>query len=507
MTPPPAGNRAPTLTPEQLVASASETPHVFIEAGPGSGKTRIAAQRFGAQRFSPSRALDSRSVVAVSFTRAATWELRQRVLRVWGPSALVWPHRIVTLDTIICELLHDLLYARLIIWPNGHQILQVEDSWNMLAPATWCRDEYSLVLNAGIITLRTLRTVEAAQRNPVPAIKQLVDGGICTHGDVRDVLEQALSDDKLKAYASERLASRIRALIVDEVFDANDLDLSLIELAIDAGLHVTLVGDPWQALYVFRGADPEAVLELIERKQATTYALTESFRWSTPAQRKLADDLRQGRGVTLARPELDGTTAEVDVVLGLRWKQLWSAGERILPLAFSSPKGTAEEAAATLLLNHETRRAFGLDATYLHDSLIRLAITDGDMTRQLQERLQDILEILCTPEKGSAKAAYEKLAILIKSVSPRPLRPVHANYTARLDLIRSHIMHTGQPILGLTAHQAKGREWDRVAVQLLSPEREALLNGLNVEVERDRKLYVACTRARISTIEASGMSA
>ncbi|WP_344326198.1 UvrD-helicase domain-containing protein [Streptomyces macrosporus] len=50
------------------------------------------------------------------------------------------------------------------------------------------------------------------------------------------------------------LTQTVRVLVIDEIFDANALDLSLVRLAADAGLDVTVVGDPWQALYGFRGA-------------------------------------------------------------------------------------------------------------------------------------------------------------------------------------------------------------------------------------------------------------
>jgi DNA helicase-2/ATP-dependent DNA helicase PcrA len=73
--------------------------YTYIEAAPGSGKTTVAAERFGILRFSPNR--DDRAVVAVSFTRSATAELGQRIRRRWGPSALAWPHRVVTLDTVL----------------------------------------------------------------------------------------------------------------------------------------------------------------------------------------------------------------------------------------------------------------------------------------------------------------------------------------------------------------------------------------------------------------------
>ena len=86
------------LTDEQLTAAGSSLPRLFLQAAPGSGKTTVAAQRFGARRYSSVQPLsdqvDGRAVLAVSFTRSATRELRGRVQRTWGSTALRWPHRI-----------------------------------------------------------------------------------------------------------------------------------------------------------------------------------------------------------------------------------------------------------------------------------------------------------------------------------------------------------------------------------------------------------------------------
>ena len=108
----------------------------------------------------------------------------------------------------------------------------------------------------------------------------------------------------------------IRALIVDEVFDANDLDIAIIEAAIAAGVAVSLVGDPWQALYLFRGAQPEQVHELLKRTRVRTLPLRSSFRWRTDSQRHLAIDLRGGWPVTLPTAAVQ----DVDVVLALWWR-------------------------------------------------------------------------------------------------------------------------------------------------------------------------------------------
>lgn len=53
-----------------------------------------------------------------------------------------------------------------------------------------------------------------------------------------------------------------------------------------------------------------------------------------------------------------------------------------------------------------------------------------------------------------------------------------------------------KPTAGMTIHQAKGQEWERVAVVVKKAGHEALLAGLDVNKASDRTLYVGMTRAR-----------
>ena len=216
------------LTDEQRLAAATRTTNIFIEAGPDTGKTTVSAHRFGVQRFAPAQRLDQRAVVAVSFTRAATFNLRRRVQRLWGPSALIWPHRIVTLDTIMSGLLHDLLHAGLLVWPNHRLLwpdglieLDVHDSWASFSGSTWNRTTYDLRVIGRQVLVRQGFKNASSSSIPATEIVPRLQKGVCTHQDVRNVLEQSLGNLACASYVQERLGSTMRALVVDEVFDAN----------------------------------------------------------------------------------------------------------------------------------------------------------------------------------------------------------------------------------------------------------------------------------------------
>ncbi|MGW2483736.1 UvrD-helicase domain-containing protein [Streptomyces sp. NPDC001571] len=479
------------LTGEQLVAAGTPHRRVYIEAAPGSGKTAVAAQRFGIQRFHSG---DQRAVLAVSFTRSATAELRDRVLRQWGPDVLAWPHRIVTLDTVVCDLLGYLLDTGNICWPSGHRSLTVIDSWPVQLPTKWSRIEPIVALDDNRVVVQTQRRSTQANRPSRQDVAAALAEGFCTHQDARTLLEAALTLEGARDAVSARLADTAGALIVDEIFDANAFDLSLVRLAVDAGLEVTVVGDPWQALYGFRGARPDLVPELVSDAQFVQRPLQRSFRWRTDGQERLADELRAGHGVILPQ----GQAEDMDVVLSLQWKTLWSSGPHVLPLAYGSATGQVHEAACTLLLSEVTQQKFGVDATFHKEALIALGI-DAEALERLRPSLQQIITDLAK-STGIANI-WSDLNEVVGAETRRKLpKKRNHHHTARLEKLRVRLHADGNRLIpGLTAHQAKGREWNNVGVVLTSSEREILAAGLVQTREDHRTLYVALTRAKQAT--------
>jgi DNA helicase-2/ATP-dependent DNA helicase PcrA len=485
------------LTREQLYAVGSPAQRLFLEAAPGSGKTTVAAHRFALQRYGSGYRLDPHGVIAVSFTRAATWELRTRVQRSWGHGAVRLPHRIETLDTLMCDLVHALLAKGLIAWPGQHVKLDVADTWRSLTDAAYSDRVTTVRLNAGQVQMIVTRAETRASRPVARQVQRKFYEGVCTHDEIRAVLQLSLQQPVLRDALAGHLSANARALIVDEVFDANELDLDVVELACSAGLHVTLIGDPWQALYRFRGARPDLVPDVVERGAMLTLPLSESFRWRSEEQAELARRLRAGDPVVVPSKR---DAEEPDVVLASEWAHLWSLEPNILPLAFGSAKGNVAEAGATLLLDYVTRSLLGLDAVYTTDALATLRITDPVAVDRLDASWPRVIDALRQDGTPGLKAGYAALVDLLTGETDTAFPQVRANYTKRLGWLRERLAFSGDVVAGMTVHQAKGREWNLVGVALQDSHIEHLQRGLSSAESLHRQLYVACTRARDRTV-------
>ena len=202
----------PLLTDEQRTAVVVRSPRIFIEANPGSGKTTVAAERFGFIRFEQ-RAVGSQATTAVSFTRSATSELHRRIQGRWGSSALSWPHGVTTIDTLVFSIVQSLLRTGRIHWPGGHIALQVLDDWRGHQGFRWL-PAGSYRRNCTVNANRTVTSTGVLVQNARfgfgnrAAFEQHPASGRCTHEDVRAVLSSAL-----RVLHSQEPRERLHSLI------------------------------------------------------------------------------------------------------------------------------------------------------------------------------------------------------------------------------------------------------------------------------------------------------
>ena len=486
------------LTDEQTRAAATYAQRAYIEAGPGCGKTTVAAERYGVLRFDG--CAQAPGLVGLSFARSARGELEDRVRRRWGSHALRWPHKVWTLDSLHRAILVHLLRTGQITWLGGHTELTVHDSWRgqdgsrRLSPEQpWRR---VVTLNGRQVVSGTRAIYEFGYGYPSKApYEAMLAAGVCTHNEVRQILEIVVWNSELRPAVVEYLRTSMKALIVDEVFDGDRLDLAIVHQAAAADIPTTLIGDPWQALYEFRGARPELVAKIVDSLAFDTLPVTQSFRFETLDMQHLARVLRAGEGATVPA----GAAADVDVVLASWWKPLWGVADNVLPLAFGQINNRTD-AAMAVLLEGIVSSHFGHLPTRGPEGALVLGL-DPEVFRADPALFSPVLDWL---EGGTPSHAAVALALLrstLTDIGSRPFRKMKDTDEAdRIELLAALGRRLGRTHLipGMTIHQAKGREWANVGVRLLPDEEHHVAAGLSQERPLDRALYVALTRAKRS---------
>jgi len=84
------------------------------------------------------------------------------------------------------------------------------------------------------------------------------------------------------------LVRRYPHILIDEAQDIGTMHQAIIELLLDAGCQVSLIGDPNQGIYEFAGADGSFLSQYGQRAGVRSLALTRNFR-SVPAILELAN--------------------------------------------------------------------------------------------------------------------------------------------------------------------------------------------------------------------------
>ncbi|MEV0702241.1 UvrD-helicase domain-containing protein [Saccharopolyspora sp. NPDC050389] len=318
--------------------------------------------------------------------------------------------------------------------------------------------------------------------------------GRCTHAEVRQVISAVLRNNQLRDEVANYLTATTKAIIVDEVFDANELDLDLVRLAASAGISTTVIGDPWQALYDFRGARPDLVPQLVKQEGFKPFPVAASFRFKTPDMIRVAEAARSERSVAL---DTINDPTGCDVVLAHKWDNIWSGPDCVLPLSFGRLDNQTD-AAIALLLDRLVKGHFAHSAIYADEAAALLGLNPESL-RADGAILASVLETLRPGTAHAASTAITELRQALRELgSPRQLRrmPEEGELVQRNRLLAlARRMNQPHLVAGMTVHQAKGLEWPVVGVRLTAAESARLAAGLKQDRFDDRVLYVALTRA------------
>ena len=278
-------------------------------------------------------------------------------------------------------------------------------------------------------------------------------------------------------------------VFVDESQDTNQVQVALLKRMLKPGGRLIAVGDPYQAIYGFRGADSEAMTRITEEFGCRVLPLSVSYRCPkavVKAAQEFVDNIETFDGAPEGKVE-DMTTFD---------HKVFSNTDAILC------RNTAPlvEAAYNLIRNKVACRILGRDIGVGLENLIR------KMQAKNIDRLLEKLEAYQSREsaKHLSKGREDKAQAVGDKVETLQVIIEHLSENERsiaglLRVISELFTDNNRGLLTLaTVHKAKGLEWDRVFIlgrHNLMPSRWAR-KAWQKEQERNL-IYVAYTRSKL----------
>ena len=285
-------------------------------------------------------------------------------------------------------------------------------------------------------------------------------------------------------------------LFVDESQDLSPCQLQLVLASSAPGGRMLFVGDPYQAIYGFAGADSESVARIIEKTQATVLPLSVCYRCPS-------SHLDWARVLVPHIEARDGAVA--GEVRGIDSSDLWShvdpAREDLVICRFNAPLVSM---CLSLLANGVPARMRGRD---IGATLVAFAekAQKFSKTKLTTENLTDVLSAYVDHEvnrllvhnhgdmdDSRIAAIRDKEAAVIAVWTGRECASVPTLRSA----VEALFSDSEGGVVSLSSiHRAKGLEANRVF--LLHPEEMPRRAGKAWEAQQEKNLlYVALTRAK-----------
>ncbi len=152
--------------------------------------------------------------------------------------------------------------------------------------------------------------------------------------DYSGILKEAVAELRSNTGLRQRLADKVRHVIVDEYQDVNPIQEAVVRTLHDLGAGVCVVGDDDQTIYQWRGSDVQNIL-------------TFSSRYPAVQQVKLEENFRSSEGVvTVAREFIKQLVRRLPKQMTTTQAQNYEAGD-IVAMAFDAPEDEAKYIAQT----------------------------------------------------------------------------------------------------------------------------------------------------------------
>lgn len=466
---------------------------LIVNAGPGTGKTRVLTERMRALKRQ-----GARSILAITFTTKACEEIRKRL----NDDGL----DVYTFHALAARIMQD----------AGVPFAIADDA--ALSEKAGGREAADDLL----LRLSTRRPLDMPQTELLRELRQAgvypFEGLIV---EAMELLEQACT------HAWEHI-------LVDEFQDINPLQYAFLKLLARPARSLMVIGDPHQAIYSFRGGNPQAFDDFLsDFPEARHIALTQTYRLHTVIARasnaliarESVVSPRAGQPIRLVKtPSPPRYIArEIEALLGgLSHRAVHKTDEHYSPSAIAVICRTRSQTIPVMEALSEAGipfdAAYGRPLAETHGIAQRLALLEGDFLPhlkgvgektlariqageapggQIAERIreaQTLLDSLPTPLHARLQALEVSPLFTLPPIDHEAFYQ-HAitfgdDLPGFLTFCRlQHDAPAGERVRVLTAHAAKGLEFGCVFIAGRFPLPETPL------WEERNLFYVAMTRA------------
>ena len=280
------------LNDEQKRAVLTTDGPLLIQAGAGSGKTKTLTHRI-AYLITSGKATPY-SILAVTFTNKAAREMRDRIAELLGYNAdsrgvLPW---MGTFHSICVRLLRQ--DGEHVGVPRNFVIFDETDRQNTVKSI--CKQ---LGIDEKIFPAKLISSLISSAKNdlvsPEEYARLVASPASQVTADVYPTYEKALKqasaldfDDligktvlmlELNNSVRERWQKQFTHIMIDEYQDTNAAQYKLVKLLTGAQKNIAVVGDDWQSIYSWRGADFRNILNFTnDYSQCTVIKLEQNYR-------------------------------------------------------------------------------------------------------------------------------------------------------------------------------------------------------------------------------------
>lgn len=332
------------LNPEQQRAVEHTKGPLLIQAGAGSGKTKTLTHRVAMLLHTHKAKADE--LLSVTFTNKAAREMRDRVYKLMNPTVpkdaevprMFMPY-MGTFHSICVRLLRqDGEYIgidkRFVIFDESDRQSAIKQVSKQLMideksfPARTLSSLISSAKNEMIDYQRYAGKANSPTTQTAAKVYPLYERALKDAGalDFDDLISKTVTLLKTHPDIRKKWQQQFKYIMIDEYQDTNAAQYQLITLLVNEHKNLAVVGDDWQSIYSWRGADfqnilrfekdyPSAAVIKLEQNYRSTKAILEAAhavitKNKARSDKKLWTDGAQGLPVQLMQCSNERTESE-----------------------------------------------------------------------------------------------------------------------------------------------------------------------------------------------------